>query len=290
MWCWSSNSSGSSYDLIAKDGGLTDFRKVAYALHDYVENYRAAYRGETVAVNTPTMFFNKGNGTVEWIKPTQTHTYRLERSINGGAWTVLTTNGATVDAVGRKYTYTDTTLPAEGTVQYRVTVIADGATASAYSNRVNILQSPINLVQNHGFENEMTGWTLFGNNGTYRVTNTTARTGSYSLELDYATAEWQGVYQPTIAVKPNTTYTLSYYYKHAADATTKSAYCFIRGGNGTINSTDIIGQAYLNGGSTDGWTQETVFFRTTGDVLCIDFRVVAGSHVFIDDVELYEMS
>ena len=289
MWCWSSHSSGSSYDLIAKNGGLTDFRKVAYALHDYIENYRAAYRGETIAVNTPTMFFNKGNGTVEWIKPTQSHTYRLERSVNGGAWTVLTTGGATVDAVGRKYTYQDTTLPAEGTVQYRVIVTAGDATASASSNRVNILQPAVNLVQNHGFENDLAGWTLFGNNGTYRVTNATAHTGAYSLELDYGSVEWQGVYQPSVQVKPNTTYTLTYYYKYAADATAKNAYCFIRGGNGTINVTDVIGQAYMNNGNTDGWEQETISFRTNSDAVCIDFRVVVGSHVYIDDVELCEM-
>lgn len=290
MWCWSPKSGGSSYDLIAKDGALTDFRKVAYELHDYIEEYRAAYRGQTVAVNTPTLFFNKGNGTVEWIKPTQTHTYKLERSINGGAWTTLTNNGAAVDALGRKYTYRDTTLPATGTVQYRVTVTSGSTAVSAHSNVANILPPPTNLAQNAGFENGLNGWTLFGNGGTYRATNATAHTGSYSLELDYGNGEWQGVYQPTVEVKPNTNYTLTYYYKYAADDTAKNCYCFVRGGDGTIHATEIIGQAYMNGGSTTEWKRETVSFRTgNNDRICIDFRVVNGTHTYIDDVELYEM-
>lgn len=288
MWCWSNQSSGSSYDLIAKNGALTDFRKVAYEIHDYVEEYRAEYRGETLTLNTPTLFFNKGNGKVEWIKPTQSHTYKLERSIDGGAWTTVTTSGATVDELGRKYIYQDTTLPASGKVQYRVTVTSNGQTATSTGNLVDILPPPENLVQNGGFENGMTSWTKFGTNGTYRASQSTARTGSYSLELDYGSSEWQGIYQPTITVKPNTNYTLTYYYKHAADDTANNCYCFVRGGDGSINA-EIIGQAYMNGGNTTDWRKETISFRTgDSDKLCVDFRVVAGTHTYIDDVELYE--
>ena len=288
MWDWCPQSSGSAYDLIVKDGGLTDFRLVAYELHDYIEEYRAEYRGETVTVNTPTMFFNKGNGTVEWVKPTQSHTYKLERSIDGGAWQTVTTSDAVADSLDRKYTYTDTTLPAEGTVQYRVTVTSGSTTVTSASNVADIVPPPTNLVTNYSFENGSHSWDSFGSNGTYRVTNATAHSGSYSLELDYGSGEWQGVNQVSIPVKPNTNYTLTYWYKHAADDTANNCYCFVREG-GTINGT-IIGQAYMNGGNTTEWRQETIQFRTGDtDTLCIDFRVVAGTHTYIDDVELYEM-
>ena len=92
----------------------------------------------------------------------------------------------------------------------------------------------------------------------------------------------------SIAVKPNTNYILTYYYKHAADDTANNCYCFVRE-DGTIDG-NIVGQAYMNGGNTTEWRQETISFRT-GDTttLCIDFRVVAGTHTYIDDVELYEM-
>ena len=288
MWAWCPQSSGSSYDLIAKDGNLTDFRKVAYALHDYIENYRAVYRGQSITINTPTLFFNKGDGTVEWVRPTQSHTYRLERSVNGGAWTTLTTSAATVDALGRKCTYEDTTLPTNGRVQYRVTVTAGSTSVSSVSNVADILPPPTNLTINGSFENGMTGWTLFGSNGIYRATNTTARTGSYSLELDYGSGEWEGLYQPSIQGKPNTNYTLTYYYKHAADDTANNCYCFIRGGDGSINAKDIA-SAYMNGGKLDEWKKETISFRTdSSGKICIDFRVVAGTHTYIDDVTLYE--
>ena len=286
MWCWQPNSGGSSYDLIAKDGALTDFRLVAYELHDYIEEYRAAYRGETVSLNTPTMLFNKGDGTVEWMKPTQSHTYKLERSVNGGTWQTVATSGATTDTVGRKYTYKDTTLPTSGTVQYRVTATAGGVSVTSASNVVDIVPPPTNLAKNGGFESGLNNWTLFGNSGTYRVTDAAARTGSHSLELDYGSAEWQGVYQ-VLTVKPNTNYTLTYYYKHASDDTANNTYCFAR--EGDIYSETLIGQAYMNGGHSSEWRQETISLRTGDtDTLCIDFRVVAGSHTYIDDVTLCE--
>ncbi|MBE6806843.1 MAG: hypothetical protein E7527_02350 [Ruminococcaceae bacterium] len=290
MWCWSNQSGGSSYDLIAKNGGITDFRKVAYEIHDYIEEYRAEYRGETLSVNTPTMFFHSGDGLVEWIKPTQSHTYKLERSLNGGAWTTIATTGATVDSVGRKYTYQDTTLPTNGKVQYRVIVTSGGKTVTSLSNVVDVLPPAQNLAQNGGFEDGLTGWTKFGSDGTYRATNATAHTGSYSLELDYGSGEWQGMYQPALQVKPNTNYTLTYYYKHAGDDTANNCYCFVRGGDGTINAAEIVGQAYMNGGNTTEWKKETISFRTgDSDKLCIDFRVVAGTHTYIDDVMLVEL-
>ena len=289
MWCWQPDSAGSAYDLIAKDGGLTDFRPVAYALHDYIEEYRAAHRGETVRLNTPTLFFNKGNGTVEWMKPTQPHTYKLERSVSGGAWQTVATSGATVDAVGRKYTYQDTTLPAEGTVQYRVTATADGVSVTSTSNVAQVVAAATNLVGNGGFESGMDGWELFGADGTYRATSAAAHSGVSSLELDYGSVEWQGVYQAAITVKPNTNYVLTYYYKYAADDTARNTYCFIRGGGGTIYD-DVITSSYMNTGSTTEWKKETVTFRT-GDSgkIGIDFRVIAGVHTYIDDVELYEV-
>ena len=287
MWCWQPDAGGSAYDLIVKNGALTDFRLVAYELHDYIEEYRADYRGENLVLNTPTLFFNKGNGTVEWVKPTQSHTYKLERSVNDGAWVTIATSGAAVDSVGRKYTYKDTTLPASGTVQYRVTATSGSNTAVSYSNEVEILPPPVNLAQNGSFENGMDGWTLFGTDGTYQATTATAHSGESCLELDYDSGEWQGVYQGNVTVKPNTNYTLTYWYKHAADDTANNTYCFVR--EGDVYSESILGQAYMNGGNTNEWQQETISFRT-GDTttLCIDFRVIAGSHTYIDDVELYE--
>lgn len=288
MWCWQPHSNGSAYDLIQKNGGFTDFRLVAYELHDYIENYRAAYRGETVTVNTPSMFFNKGDGIVEWVKPTQSHTYKLERSVDGGAWVTIATSGAVEDALGRKYTYTDTAVPTSGTVQYRVTATADGVSVTSASNVVELGATVVNLAQNGGFENGLNGWTLFGADGTYRATTAAAHSGAYSLELAYGSVEWQGVHQSAIVGKPNTNYVLTYYYKYAADATAGVCHCYVRGGAGTIYD-DVIASAYMNTGSATEWKQETIAFTTDANgKIGIDFRVVAGTHVYVDDVVLYE--
>ena len=81
---------------------------------------------------------------------------------------------------------------------------------------------------------------------------------------------------------------MTYYYKYDAKDTAKNCYCFVRGGDGSINA-EVIGQAYMNGGSTTGWKKETISFRTgDSDKLCVDFRVVAGTHTYIDDVMLCE--
>ena len=289
MWCWQPKSDGNAYDLLQEGGDLTDFRLLAYELHDYIEEYRAAHRGETVALNTPTLFFNKGNGVVEWIKPTQSHTYKLERSINGGGWQTIATSGATEDSIGRKCTYKDTTLPSSGTVQYRVTATAGDASVTAASNVAEVMAPAVNLVKNPGFESGLTNWELFGSNGTYCATSTTARTGRYSLELDYGSTEWEGVNQAAIQVKPNTSYRLTYFYKYASDDTAKNAYCFIRGGNGTIYA-DVIDSSYMNVGNKTGWTQGSLTFRSDDSgKIGVDLRVVAGTHIYIDDIELYEV-
>ena len=142
----------------------------------------------------------------------------------------------------------------------------------------------------------MTGWQNFGSNGTYKVTSATARTGSYCLELDYGSSEWQGTNQSAIKVKPNTNYVLTYYYMHATDDTANNCYCFVRGmtatsgdGSGTIYD-EVVASAYMNGGNVGEWKKETITFRTgDSDKLGIDFRVVKGTHTYIDDVELYEV-
>ena len=113
---------------------------------------------------------------------------------------------------------------------------------------------------------------------------------TYGKEQSQDRSYWQGMYQPALQVKPNTNYTLTYYYKHAGDDTANNCYCFVRGGDGTINAAEIVGQAYMNGGNTTEWKKETISFRTgDSDKLCIDFRVVAGTHTYIDDVMLVEL-
>ncbi len=139
MWCWSTDRDqpGSTFSLLRYGGGVTDFRSTAYDLHYYIEEYRAAHRGETIEMDAPVMFCNTTGRKVEWIAPRQAVSMDLERSDDAGEnWTTLLEGADPADYVDRgKGIYTDPTAKGDHTL-YRVTVRdAAGHTAvSAPSN------------------------------------------------------------------------------------------------------------------------------------------------------------
>ena len=151
-------------------------------------------------------------------------------------------------------------------------------------------QATDNLFLNSDFEGTGGQW----NNATFLknakvVSDSTAVSGNKSLYFDTSAQKDGAFYKFKVKVKPNTNYVLTYWYKHASDDTAKNTYCFVRGGNGTIDDAHIS-SAYMHTGSTTEWKKETLTFRTgDSDKLGIDFRVVKGTHVYIDDVELYEV-
>lgn len=142
MWCWSTDRDqpGSTYSLLKKGGGITDFRSTAYDLHYYVEDYRAQHRGETVALDVPVLFCNTGTGLVEWIAPRADHTVTLHRSDDGGGtWYVLVKDAPAAQYLKEgKGVYRDSSSAPGANTMYRVTVQdSTGRTAtSAPSNMV----------------------------------------------------------------------------------------------------------------------------------------------------------
>ena len=77
----------------------------------------------------------------------------------------------------------------------------------------------------------------------------------------------------------NTNYTLTYYYKHAADDTANNCYCFIRGGDGSINAKDIA-SAYMNGGKLDEWKKIVESIKTAEPEVTIG---IVGKYVELED-------
>jgi len=72
QWAWmqdGTNGSTAYYllDSVAKDGPNTDFISTVGDLRHYMDDYRAAYRGETVVLDIPVLYCNEGGGIVEWI-------------------------------------------------------------------------------------------------------------------------------------------------------------------------------------------------------------------------------
>ena len=80
------------------------------------------YCGSTITLTSGGSY--AGKGKVYWLQPEGQTSYKVERSVNGGSWTTVTTSGATIDTAtgSHRYMITDSSAPSSGTVQYRITV------------------------------------------------------------------------------------------------------------------------------------------------------------------------
>ena len=256
-WDWSNTGFGGAYDLLAAGGQTTtDFRAGAFAIHYYIESYRAAHRGEELTLDKHVLFCNKGSGTVEWISSRQATSLDLLRSLDGGkTWTTLLKGVAPTDYEENfKGQYVDTevaNMQPDGTkVIYKMVAYDDNGNvaASEPSNEAEVTGPPVNVLADYNcsFENGMEGWNDFGANGTFEEeANYSAKVitpqggaadGEKALEfkLNYETdaegkpvydggklvinGEWSGINMNNITVKPNTPYRLVLKYKIAPDA------------------------------------------------------------------------
>ncbi|MBQ4332151.1 MAG: hypothetical protein IJC33_00010 [Clostridia bacterium] len=315
MWCWSPNGYGGNYDLLAADAKSTsDFRAGAFTLRYYIDEYRAAHRGEEIVLDKPTLFANTGSGAITWIPSRQASEMDLLRSMDSGkTWEKILDNVDPYEyATNGKGHYEDEFIAKwteGGTVMYKIVVRdSDGNVAeSEPNNEMEILGPPINLVTNGSFETgDMTAWEDWGEQDLENPEN--SKYGREVVKLDDAPdgeyairywcindQEWFGFNQPGITVKPNTNYKITYKYKNIGESA--SAYCFIRtldsAGNGTGDGTIYDAQPeskYLNLPKDGEWHEDVITIRTgETDKLGIDFRVIKGSDFYVDDIVLVEV-
>ena len=250
QWCWQSEVDGGAFDLL-KEGSTskTDFRIGAYSVKYFVDNYRAAYRGEEIVLDTPVLFCNRGSGLVEWIASRQATELSLERSLDGGkTWKTLLDKVSPFEyEESFKGSYTDLEVenmnPDGTTCMYRVTVWDDegNVRVSEPNNEAVIVGPPSNILAeqglNYSFENGLEGWNEFGLNGTFeeganycaKVIDADGANGSKALDfkMNYGydengkvilAKEWNGITMDGITVKPNTQYELVVNFKIAPDA------------------------------------------------------------------------
>ena len=177
-WDWSSTGFGGAYDLLAAGGqSTTDFRAGAFAIHYYIESYRAAHRGEELELDKHVLFCNSGSGTVEWISSRQATSLDLLRSLDGGkTWTTLLKGVAPTDYEENfKGKYVDeevANMQPDGTkVMYKMVAYDDnGHTAESLpNNQAEVTGPPVNILADYNcsFENGLEGWNEFGDNGTF---------------------------------------------------------------------------------------------------------------------------
>ena len=96
QWCWLSHGlrSNTAYYLLDSTASSnrpnTAFCSTVGDLRRYMDEYRAAYRGETIVLDKPVMYCNEGGGYVEWVYSRQATSFDILRSTDGGAtWDVI---------------------------------------------------------------------------------------------------------------------------------------------------------------------------------------------------------
>ena len=222
-------------------------------------------------------------------------------------------------ACGRRMTtYCNANKKPDGTTtMYRVTVWDDegNTRVSTPSNQATVLGPSVNTLQeqglNYSFDNGLSGWTEFGENGLHYTAKALTVDGKKVLELklNHSTnaagevvlgQDWFGVHMDDIKVKPNVQYELKVTYKIAPDALFKyeesteankmSGYLILR----SEFTADALAQTYLQAGNKTEWRTESITFKTDDSgKLCLDLRAVQFNgtpiHYYIDSIELYEV-
>ena len=142
--------------------------------------------------------------------------------------------------------------------------------------------APVFGVVNGGFENGKDGWT-FGS-GTNALVND-AHSGTNAIQLTNP-GMWGSAAEQTIAVEPNTSYTITWWYKAASGTGTFNL--FVMNANGYANLTSTSGKNYMNN-YTGGWEQGTYVVNSGSATDIIIKFSTEGSNpgtIVIDDVAI----
>ena len=138
QWCWTPGQYSGAYALQRNASG-TAFRKTVALLRYYMDEYRAAYRGETITLDAPVLYANAGDGKVLFIPSKRATKITVQRSDDGGVtWKSLVTNVAQSTYVNSTYligTYTDSTTRPTSGYCYRIIASDDnGNTVTSAPN------------------------------------------------------------------------------------------------------------------------------------------------------------
>ena len=141
---------------------------------------------------------------------------------------------------------------------------------------------PVFGVVNGGFENGKDGWT-FGSGTNALVTD--AHSGQSAIQLTNP-GMWGSAAEQTIAVEPNTSYTITWWYK--ATSGTGTFNLFVMNANGYANLTSTGGKNYMNN-YTGGWQQGTYVVNSgSAEAIIIKFSTEGSNPgtILVDDVAI----
>ncbi len=135
QWCWQPNAKGGAMDLLMSGGSVTDFRQSIYDRYYYTIDAKSAYQGKAVTLDTPSLFYYKGNGLLEWVPSRQATSVTIEKSSDGKRWQTVAAD-IDPDTLMKKGKCVYQAKNVIATDYYRVTVTdGKGHTASAVTNR-----------------------------------------------------------------------------------------------------------------------------------------------------------
>ena len=141
---------------------------------------------------------------------------------------------------------------------------------------------PVFGVVNGGFEDGKDGWT-FGSGTNALVTD--AHSGNNAIQLTNP-GLWASAAEQTIAVEPNTSYTITWWYK--ATSGTGIFNLFVMNANGYANLTSTGGKNYMNN-YTGGWQQGTYVVNSgSAEAIIIKFSTEGSNPgtIIVDDVAI----
>ena len=142
--------------------------------------------------------------------------------------------------------------------------------------------APVFGVVNGGFEDGKDGWT-FGS-GTNAIVSD-AHSGNNALQLTNP-GLWASAAEQTIAVEPNTSYTITWWYK--ATPGTGTFNLFVMNANGYANLTSTSGKNYMNN-YTGGWEQATYVVNSgSAEAIILKFSTEGSNPgtIIVDDVAI----
>ena len=142
QWAWMHNGRHASTAYYLLDSVApgnqpnTDFISTVGDLRHYIDDYRAEYRGETVALDKPVLYCNEGGGYVEWIPSRQATKMDILRSTDGGrTWECILKDANQADYVAKnKGRYKDEVV---ANSMYKI-VVRDGKGNTTESDPNNV--------------------------------------------------------------------------------------------------------------------------------------------------------
>lgn len=278
------------------DRGTGKLRPAAASIHFNILNRQYERQGFGDVLDKPVLLYIDDLLNIQWIGSRDAYTYTVERSTDNKKWAVIAKELLYYEVDDGSYfcTYSDKTAEDGVDYFYRVTAVSMEGVKAVSESTAPILKKIIcpeeeNLIKNNGFETGDASQYIV-NSKDFSVVQGTANgkthSGSHAGYMTGATP-WKPVSQ-TVAVKPDTNYTLTAYVRLVAAKDEWGGYLFIRKTDGTPLEPRDVSANLSNYTNSADWQRVTIDFNSgSNSALAFSF-VNGGAELYIDDIYLFK--